>query len=63
MQEPGDPLDLLDDDGNGTVEICLVEEEEKQGKGGTDNRSGCCLIFLVLGSSLLLAGWCLNPMA
>jgi hypothetical protein len=43
LQEPGDPLDLLDDDGNGTVEICLVEEEEKQGKGGTDNRSGCCL--------------------
>ena len=56
MNDFEDPLDLLDDDGNGVVEVCLLEEEEK-GKG--NNNSGCCVMFLALGSSALLSIWCM----
>ena len=56
MEDFDDQLDLLDDDGDGVVEMRLIEEEEKRHKGGT-NKSGCCVVFLLLGSSLALAGW------
>ena len=57
MEDFKDPLDLLNDDGDGVVEISLIEEEEKQSKkGGNNNKSGCCVVFLMLGSSLIIAG-------
>ncbi|KPK26923.1 MAG: hypothetical protein AMJ61_07445 [Desulfobacterales bacterium SG8_35_2] len=62
MQDPGDPLDLLNDDGDGAVEMGLLEEEEKHRKIGSRNKSGCCVLFLMLGSSLIIAGWCLSQM-
>jgi hypothetical protein len=51
-----DPLDLLEDDGDGVIEMSLLEEEEKLKKGG-GNKSGCCVIFLMLGASLGMVGW------
>ena len=57
MQDHDDPLDLLDDDGDGVVEMSLIEEKEKRKKGSSNNKSGCSIVFLVLGSSLLIAGW------
>jgi len=53
-----DPLDLLDDDGDGVIEVSILEEEEKSPKRSRRKNSGCCVVFLVLGSSLILAGWC-----
>ena len=32
MNDFDDPLDLLDDDGDGVIEMCLLEKEEKQTK-------------------------------
>jgi hypothetical protein len=63
MKDSGDPLDLLNDDGDGVVELCLLEEEEKHKKTGSRNTSGCSVLFLVLGSSLIIAGWCLRHTA
>jgi hypothetical protein len=57
MQDFDDPLDLLDDDGDGVVEMSILEEEETRKKGGSSTKSGCSKVFLVLGSSLLIAGW------
>ena len=44
MNHPDDPLDLLNDDGDGVVEMSLLEEEEKRSKTGGSNKSGCCLV-------------------
>lgn len=63
MEQSGDPLDLLNDDGDGVVESCLLEEEDKGRKEGPHNRSGCSLVLLVTCSALLIGGWCLGRMA
>ena len=62
MQDFDDPLDLLDDDGDGVIEMSLIEEEEKLKKGGSSNKSGCCVVFLMLGSSLIITGWYVSQM-
>jgi hypothetical protein len=63
MKDSGDPLDLLNDDGDAVVELCLLGEEEKGRKGGSQNRSGCSIVFLVLASALLMGGWYLSRIA
>lgn len=63
MEDPDDPLDLLNDDGNGVVEMCLFEEEEKHRKGPVIKNSGCCVLLLLLGTSLLTAAWCVSRLA
>ena len=54
-----DPLDLLDDDGDGVIEMGLFfdedEKEQQSGKKPPGNR-GCCVIFLAVGASMLTAG-------
>ena len=58
MEDFDDPLDLLDDDGDGVIEMAILEEEEKQSKKGRNkNSSGCSVIFFLLGSSVIIAGW------
>ena len=52
-------MDLLSDDGDGVVEMSLLEELEKR-RGNGSNKCGCCVAFLLLGSSLLIAGWCMS---
>jgi hypothetical protein len=56
MKDSDDPLDLLEDDGDGVVEMSLFEEEEKGSKCG-GNKSGCSIVFLLSSSSLVIAGW------
>ncbi|KPJ97507.1 MAG: hypothetical protein AMJ60_10980 [Desulfobacterales bacterium SG8_35] len=60
MKDPADPMDLLNDDGSGTVEMCLLEEEGKHKKDGRNTPSGCCIVLLLLGTSLTIAAWCLS---
>jgi len=55
MSDFDDPLDLLDDDGDGVVEMCLIEEENRK-KGGTNKNSGCCILLFAIG----LAGFLIN---
>ena len=62
MEDFDDPLDLLNDDGDGVVEMSLLEEEEKLKKGGNKNSSGCCVVFLLISSSLTIAGWCMSKL-
>lgn len=57
MDEFEDPLDLLGDDGDGVIEMCLLEEEKKREKGSGNKNSGCCIIFLALGSPSVLSIW------
>ena len=55
-----DPLDLLDDDGDGVNEMCLFfDDDGKDNKNGNkpQGKSGCCVVFLVMGTSILMAGW------
>ncbi len=57
MGEFDDPLDLLDDDGDGVIEMSLLEEEENRKKNSRKNNPGCCVLFLLLGSLCNIAGW------
>jgi len=55
-----DPLDLLDDDGDGVNEMCLFfdeDEKDKQSGKKSPGNSGCCVLLLGVGTSLLMAGW------
>jgi len=56
MEDFDDPLDLLDDDGDGVVEICLLEEEEKLKKTRGNKNSGCCILLFAIG----LTGFLIN---
>ena len=53
------PLDL-DGDGDDAMEMCLFfDEDGKSKKGGSKppSNSGCCVVFLAIGSSLAGAVW------
>ena len=55
-----DPLGLLDDDGDGVIEMGLFfDEDEKNNENGNKppGKSGCCVLLLGVGTSLLMAGW------
>jgi hypothetical protein len=49
------PLDLLEDDGDGVIETCLFFDEDEKDKppGG----GGCCVVFLAIGTSIGTAAW------
>ncbi len=56
----GDPLDLLDDDGDGVIEMGLFfDEDEKNKQSGIKppGNSGCCIVLLGIGTSLLVVGF------
>lgn len=60
MDSYEDPLDLLEDDGDGVIEMCLFfddEDKNKQGGSKPPNKSGCCVVLLAIGSSLAGALW------
>ncbi|NNK14437.1 MAG: hypothetical protein HKP52_09375 [Desulfofustis sp.] len=48
-----DPLDLLEDDGDGVIETILLEEEEEK---PIQERVGCSLIIAAGGSATAI-GW------
>lgn len=57
MDDNEDPLDLLGDDGDGVIEMCLLDEEEKRAKGSGNHNSGCCILLLSVGASTALSIW------
>ena len=50
-----DPLDMLEDDGDGVIETILLfdEEEEKD----IQTRTGCSILILGVGASVVGTGW------
>ncbi len=50
-----DPLDLLEDDGDGMIEMGLLLDED--GKTKPPGNGGCCVVLLGLGTSLMITGW------
>ena len=52
MEHDEDPLDLLEDDGDGVIETILLEEEEKP----ILQRTGCA-VLLVGTAGLVGGGW------
>ncbi len=55
-----DPLDLLEDDGDGVIEMGLFFDEDEKGNDSgrkPSGNSGCCVVLLGMGASILLAGW------
>lgn len=58
MDDYDDPLDLLNDDGDGVIEMCLLEEEENKQKGNNNPKNtGCCIVLLAFGTSTLVTFW------
>ena len=55
-----DPLDLLEDDGDGVIEMGLFfDEDEKNKQSGNKppGGGGCCAVFLAIGTSIGTAAW------
>ena len=54
-----DPLDLIDDDGDGVIEMSLFfDEEQKKEKGnGPRHNGGCCVVLLAVGTSSFVIGY------
>ena len=57
-----DPLDLIDDGDGGAVEMSLLEEEEKRKRSVKNTNSGCSIAFLIISSSIVIAGWSMIQM-
>ena len=52
MEDFDNPLDLLDDDGDGVVEMCLLETEKNKKRDDRKNR-GCCVALVLFGAFIL----------
>lgn len=63
MDFDDDPLDLLEDDGDGVNEIGLFfEDEDKQNSQKATQGTGCSLILLCMGAGVISAGLILTKM-
>ena len=53
-----DPLDLLEDDGDGAIEMGLFfdEDENKQNSQKSSQGTGCVVVLLCLGTVVVSAG-------
>ncbi len=53
-----DPLDLLEDDGDGVNEMCLLfdENEKKQNSQKPPQGTGCSVLLLCMGAGAVSAG-------
>ena len=51
MSYDEDPLDLLEDDGDGVIEMGLFldEDTKEQSGSGSPQNSGCCVVLLISG--------------
>lgn len=58
MDSDDDPLDLLDDDDDGIIEMGLFldEDSDKQNSQKTPQRTGCSVVLLCLGVGVMSAG-------
>ncbi len=52
-----DPLDLLEDDGDGVIETILMEDGDKEQPSSPRGSSGCCVVLLGIGASVGSGWW------
>ncbi|MFC1830508.1 hypothetical protein ACFL0S_00615 [Thermodesulfobacteriota bacterium] len=52
-----DPLDLLEDDGDGMIETILFFDEDENKQKQTPQGTGCGVILLLLGSGIFASGF------
>jgi hypothetical protein len=54
-----DPLDLLEDDGDGVNEMCLFFDDgmEKKNSKGSPQGTGCGFVLLLMGASVITSGF------
>jgi len=59
MSYDEDPLDLLEDDGDGVIDTILFfdEDEEKREGFRPPQKSGCCVVLILIGSIFLPFGY------
>ena len=58
-----DPLDLLDDDGDGVIEMGLFLDDEAKNQQPASNQpssSGCCVVFAAFGASIGMTAWAIT---
>ena len=59
MSYDEDPLDLLEDDGDGVIDTILFfdEDEEKREGFRPPQKSGCCVLLILMGSIFTSVGF------
>ena len=59
MNHDEDPLDLLEDDGDGVNEMCLFFDDgsEKKNSKRSPQGTGCAIVLLLMGASIISAGF------
>ncbi len=60
-----DPLDLLEDDGDGVGEMCLIFDDEGENKHNSQKSphgTGCSLVLFLLGMGTFSAGFFLTKL-
>ncbi|MFC1844822.1 hypothetical protein ACFLZ5_08540 [Thermodesulfobacteriota bacterium] len=62
MNDFDDPLDLLDDDGDGVIEMSILEEEERQSKKGSNNKTGCLYFILLISLWVIFTGFIVSQL-
>ena len=62
MSHDEDPLDLLEDDGDGVNEMCLLfdEDSKKENSKVPPQKTGCGVVLLLMGASFSSAGFLLG---
>ena len=62
MNPDEDPLDLLEDDGDGVIEMCLFfdEDAEKKKSQKSPQKTGCGVVLLLMGASVISVGFLLG---
>ncbi len=58
MSYDEDPLDLLEDDGDGVVEMGLFfDDDQKEGNKNSPPNRGCCVALCMLSGSITAIGF------
>ena len=52
-----DPLDLLEDNGDGVIETAIFFDEEEQKKERPPQNTGCCIVLVLIGSTIVSFGY------
>ncbi len=59
MSHDEDPLDLLEDDGDGVNEMCLFfdEDSKEENSKRPPQKTGCGVVLLLMGASVITSGF------
>ena len=55
-----DPLDLLEDDGDGVIETILLLDDEEEKEKPILERTGCAVLLIGVSSTVGAGWWCIS---